>query len=60
MEEQTQGVRKRSFAGLAKSRRLKDVLPPGTKKILIIAMVLPLLGYRSVVWQECTKTRRGS
>ena len=30
-KEQVQSVRKQCFAGLAKLRRLKDVLPPDTK-----------------------------
>lgn len=51
------GVRKQCFAGLAKLRRLKDVLPPDTKKIYN-AIVLPHLKYCSVVWQNCTKDLR--
>ena len=31
-KEQVQSVRKQCFAGLAKLRRLKDVLPPDNKK----------------------------
>ena len=35
-KEQVQSVRKRCFAGLAKLRRLKDVLPPDIKKKVYI------------------------
>jgi len=55
-KEQVQSVWKRSFAGLARLRRLKDVLPPNTK--IYNAMVLPHLDYCSVLWQECTKDLR--
>jgi len=55
-KEQVQSVRKRIFAGLARLRRQKDVLPPNTKKKIYNAMVLPHLDYCSVVWQECTNT----
>ena len=37
-KEQVQSVQKRSFAGFAKLRRLKDVLPPDTKKKIYNAM----------------------
>ena len=56
--EQVQRVRKRCFAGLAKLRRLKDVLPPDIKKKVYNALVLPHLDYCSVVWQESTKDLR--
>ena len=42
--EQVQRVRKRCFAGLAKLRRLKDVLPPYIKKKVYNALVLHTLG----------------
>ena len=35
-KEQVQSVRKQCFAGLAKLRRLKDVLPPDIKKKVYI------------------------
>ena len=57
-KEQVQSVRKRCFAGLAKLRRLKDVLPSDIKKKVYNALVLPHLDYCSVVWQECTKDLR--
>jgi len=57
-KEQVQSVRKRSFAGLTRLRRLKDVLPPNTKKKIYNAMVLPHLNYYSLVWQECAKDLR--
>ena len=50
-KEQVQSVRKGSFAGLARLRRLKDVLSPNTKKKIYNTMVLPHLDYCSVVWQ---------
>ena len=46
--EQVQLVRKRCFIGLAKLRRLKNVLPSRTKKQLYNALVLPHLDYCSV------------
>ena len=48
-KEQVQNVRKRCFAGLAKLRRLKDVLPSGIKKKAYNALVLPHLDYCAVV-----------
>ena len=57
-KEQVQNVRKLCFAGLAKLRRLKDVLPPDIKKKVYNALVLPHLDYCSVVWQECKKDLR--
>jgi len=57
-KEHVQSVRKQSFAGLAKLRKLKDVLPPDTKENIYNAMVLPHLDYCSVVWQECMKDLR--
>ena len=51
-------VRKKCFAGLAKLRRLRDVLPVITKRRIYNAMVLPHLDYCSVVWQECTMELR--
>ena len=56
--EQVQSVRKWCFAGLAKLRSLKDVLPPDIKKKVYNALVLPHSDYCSVVWQECTKDLR--
>ena len=47
-------VRRKCFAGLAKLRSLKDVLPASTKLKLYNAVVLPYLDYCSVVWHECT------
>ena len=57
-KDQVQSVRKRCFVGLAELRRLKDVLPPDTKKKIYNATVLPHLDYCSVVWQECTQDMR--
>ena len=48
-------VRRKCFGGLAKLRRLRDALPVDTKKKLYNALVLPILDYCSVVWQECRK-----
>ncbi len=54
-KEQIAAVRRKSFAGLAKIRRLRDVLPVSTKIKLYNALVLPHVDYCSVVWQECGK-----
>ena len=51
--EHITNVRKKCFAGLAKLRRLKDVLPLTTKRWIYSAIILPHLDYCSVVWQEC-------
>ena len=53
-KEHVDSLRKKCYCGLAKLRRLRDVLPPETKKVYN-ALVLPHLDYCSVVWQECTK-----
>ena len=52
-KEHVDSLRKKCYCGLAKLRRLRDVLPPETKKVYN-ALVLPHLDYCSVVWQECT------
>ena len=52
-QDQVEGVRRKCFAGLAKLKRLRNVLPSLTKKIFC-ALVQPHLDYRSVVWQECS------
>ena len=51
-------VREKCFIGLAKLRRLRNVLPSRTKKQLYNALVLPHLDYCSVVWQECSRELR--
>ena len=51
-------VRRKCFAGLAKLRRLRDVLPASTKLKLYNAIVLPYLDYCSVVWCECSSQLR--
>ena len=53
-QEQIANVRRKCFAGLAKLRRVKDVLPADTKKKIYNAIVLPHLDYCCVVWQECS------
>ena len=54
--EHVDALRKKCYCGLAKLRRLRDVLPPETKKEKVYnALVLPHLDYCSVIWQECTK-----
>ena len=53
--EHIQALRRKCFCGLAKLRRLRDVLPMTTKKKIYNALVLPHLDYCSVVWQECAK-----
>ena len=57
-KEQVLRVRKKGFAGLSRLRRLRDMLPPSTKKKLYNALVLPHLDYCSVVWQECSEGLR--
>ena len=52
-KEHVQSVRGKCFAGLAKLRRLGDVLLPRTKKQIYSGLVQPHLDYCSVVWQEC-------
>ena len=59
-KEQVQSVRGKCFAGLTKLRRLRDVLPPKTKKQIYSALVQPHLDYCSVVWQECSRELRRS
>ena len=51
-QDQVEAVRRKCFAGLAKLKRLRNVLPSSTKKIFC-ALVQPHLDYYSVVWQEC-------
>ncbi len=48
-------VRNKCFAGLAKLRRLRDVLPTRSKVQINNAIALPYVEYCSVLWQECTK-----
>ena len=57
-KEQVQNVRRKCFTGLAKIRRLKNVLPSTTKKQLYNTLVLPHIDYCSVVWQECSRELR--
>ena len=59
-KEQVQSVRGKYFTGLAKLRRLGDVLPPKTKKQIYSGLVQPHLDYCSVVWQECSRELRRS
>ena len=59
-KEHVQSVRRKCFAGLAKLRRLRDVLPPKTKKQIYNGLVQPHLDYCSVVWQECSRELRRS
>ena len=54
-KEQIGAVRKKCFAGLAKLRRLRNVLPTCTKKKIFGALVQPHLDYCCVVWNECSK-----
>ena len=53
--EHIESLRRKCFCGLAKLRKLRDVLPTETKRKVYNALVLPHLDYCSVVWQECTK-----
>ena len=46
--QQIEIVRKKCFMGLAKLKRLRNILPTSTKK-------KPHLDYCSVLWQECSK-----
>ena len=48
------------FTGLAKLRRLRDVLPPKTKKQIYNGLVQPHLNYCLVAWQECLRELRRS
>ena len=59
-KEHVQSVRRKCFTGLAKLRRLRDVLPPKTKKQVYNGLVQPHLDYCSVVWQECSRESRRS
>ena len=56
-QEHVAALRRKCFAGLAKLRMLKDVLPVATKRKVYNALVLPHLDYCSVVWQECSMVR---
>ena len=47
-------MRGKCFAGLAKLKRLRNVLPSSTKKKIFCVLVQPHLDYCSVVWQECS------
>ena len=53
-KEQVVNVRRKCFAGLAKLRRAKDILPSDTKRKIYYAIILPHLDYCCVVWQECS------
>ena len=53
-KEQVVNVRRKCFAGLAKLRRVKDILPSETKRKIYNAIILPHLDYCCVVWQECS------
>ena len=53
-QDQVEAVRRKCFAGLAKLKRLRNVLPSSTKKRIFCALVQPHLDYCSVVWQECS------
>ena len=54
-KEQVQSVRGKCFTGLAKLRKLGDVLPPKTKKQMYSGLVQHHLDYCLVVWQECSR-----
>ena len=54
-KDHIEAVRLKCFSGLAKLRRLGDVLPISTKKKIYQALVLPHLDYCSVIWMECSK-----
>ena len=47
-------MRRKCFAGLARLKRLRNVLPSSTKKKIFCALVQPHLDYCSVVLQECS------
>ena len=53
-KDHVSAVRRRCLGGLAKLRRLKNELPPGIKKKIYNVLVLPHLGYCSILWQECS------
>ena len=59
-QEHVAALRRKCYAGLAKLRRLKDVLPVATKRKVYnaLAIGLPHLDYCSVVWQECSMELR--
>ena len=59
-KEHMQSVRRKFFTGLAKLRRLRDVLPPKTKKQIYNGLVQPHLDYYLVIWQECSREFRRS
>ena len=48
------------FTGLAKLRKLGDVLPPKTKKQIYSGLVQHHLDYSLVIWQECSRELRRS
>ena len=52
-QDQVEAVRRKCSAGLAKLKRLRNVLPSSRKKIFC-ALVQPHLDYCSIVWQECS------
>ena len=51
--DQVESIRRKCFAGLAKLRRLKNVLPSQMKKQICNVLVLPHLDYCCFVWQDC-------
>ena len=53
-KEQVVNVRRKCFAGLAKLRGVKDILPSDTNRKIYNAIILPHLDYCCVVWQECS------
>ena len=54
-KEQVKAVKRKACAGLASLRRLQHALPTTIKKNIDNAIVLPHLGYCSVVWLECSQ-----
>ena len=57
-KEQVLNVRRKCFAGLAKLKRFRNVVPSRTKRQIYNALVLPHLDYCSIVWQECSREFR--